>query len=119
MKYFGTIIEESLENPLCLEGLNIVKRELWSVPSAADYQPKTWTALCFENDDDRLVEVVDLLSWSLKPRWFIDLSGGDKKYVIFRDRVFAYAKGDDATKGQAIRFGRSQGIPDDQLDWPE
>jgi len=43
----------------------------------------------------------------------------DETFVVFADRIFRYRRGDPAGRAAAERHGRSVGVPEAQLDWPE
>jgi hypothetical protein len=49
----------------------------------------------------------------------VDGETKDAKFVVFPGRFFRYIPGDTLTKDAARTYGRSIGIPDSQLDWPD
>ncbi len=118
MKYAGIVLAESLESEACLARLNVVRRESWDIADPAPYQPKTWTAVFFENDDD-MDGVARAISACLKPAWYADLGNAARKVIVYRDRVFSYVPGDAAGRAEAMEHGRLAGIPERQLDWKE
>jgi hypothetical protein len=115
----GLIIEESLTDKDALIAVEITKTESWQANNAAAYQPHTWTALSFSVDDEKADQATETLKNALKRGWYVNASTGLHVYVIFPDRIFKYVKGDKAVRKNAKEYGRSQGIPESQLDWSE
>ncbi len=116
-KFTGLLLKESLEDDSFLDMIEITEKQVWNIDNAANYQPKVWTAIYFKGEEDRTDEISEKLSHSLKPRWYANISVGNKEYVIFHKKIFKYNKGDKETKERAINYGKSLGIPDHQLDW--
>ncbi|CAG0926414.1 hypothetical protein TFLX_00067 [Thermoflexales bacterium] len=114
----GLLLLESLTQLEVLQRLRITRTETWNVAHAAEYQPKVWTAISFEVDDDQADALAEELSRTLKsPGWYIDARLNDKVYVIFPQRVFKYCKGDRAGQLEAQAYARAIGIPASQIDW--
>ena len=84
-------------------------------------QPRRWTFIGFEMDDDRAPAVADALAQALDGDggWYCNFSTADEAWVVFRGRVFRYAIGDAQGRAAAQAFGRSLGVPEPQLDWGE
>jgi len=118
--FTALLLKESLEEEGVLDVIQITKTETWDVDSAADFQPKIWTAIYFEGDESQADVIAEKLSQALKPRgWYINISTKNDAYVIFPNKVFKYAQGDKQKRAEAIRHGQSLGIADSQLDWGE
>ncbi len=118
--YKGVLLKESLEDVSILDGLNITKTETWAVSNNAQIQPPQWAAIYFEAQEPTVQETAQKLSHALKPKgWYTTLLSDKDIFVIFPNRVFHYQKGDQAARAEAIAFGQTIGIPDDQLDWKE
>ena len=103
----GTIIENSLANKEILKTLQIDKT----------WQDGTWILHSVRIDESRIME----LSKSLNNEpWYIHLweQGKDKVTVIFRDKIFTLSFSDKATWAEAGNYGKSLGIPIEQLDFP-
>lgn len=98
--------------------VNIVKQEVWHPLNTAEFQPKTWTALFFENNDENIGETVRALSRCIKATWYVDISAGRTKYIVFKDRVFRCDAGKSGKK-EAKEYGLAIGIPASQLDWSD
>jgi hypothetical protein len=118
----GALITESLKTNTTLEDLNIVVRKLVrSQPkNTTTGQPKTWTVLYFEAEDSATEALAAALSGAIdQPSWYADFATEDETFVVFSGRVFRYSRGDENGRDEAADFGRSLGVPESQLDWPE
>ncbi len=49
--------------------------------------------------------------------WYSHFRAGERVFVIFANRVFAYAEADAAAREEIEAYGRSVGVPEEQLDW--
>ena len=117
-KFTGLLLAESLDDQSIFSLVRITREETWDVGDrAADFQPRTWTAIYFKGDEFRVELVAEALSHTLKDRWYANMSAGDTEFVVFRGRVFEHEKGDRVGAASAVEYGRSQGIPEHQLDW--
>lgn len=112
----GTILKESLSDELVLDLVDMVHVEMWRVENRADFQPMYWTAISFESESPLFL---DRLSKGLKEKWYVDLTDGEDKILVFKDRIIRYALGDASGREQAASYCREIGIPESQIDWPE
>ncbi|MCH7732723.1 MAG: hypothetical protein IIB44_09440 [Candidatus Marinimicrobia bacterium] len=117
--FTGLLLKESLKDESILEIIQITKTETWDVDNAADFQPKTWTAIYFEGDESQVAVITEKLSQALKPCWYANVSTENDEYVVFPNKVFTYTKGDKQKITEAVKYGQSLGIPNHQLDWFE
>jgi hypothetical protein len=115
----GLLLRESLKEERVLGLMRVTKTEVWDVENAVDWQPKRWTAISFEGDDDRADEVAEAMSRAMKPAWYANFSTGTHVYVVFEDRFFKYVKGDGAARAEAQAYALSVGVPESQVDWGE
>jgi hypothetical protein len=109
-----------MEHPL--DGRNLHLRKI-SRADAGDVnagQPRTWTFLEFEVDDDHVAGVADALSRSMEVSggWYCDFRTNEETFVVFADRIFRYPRGEEGGRAEAEAYGRSVGVPEAQLDWP-
>jgi hypothetical protein len=118
--FTGLIIKESLSSDTVFHtpGLKIVRSESWDVSGRiAAFQPATWNAIYIEGPEEKLDETAGILAQTMLPKWYANLSDSETEHVIFRGKIFRHRKGDKADAAEAIRYGRSLGIPEPQLDW--
>jgi hypothetical protein len=115
--FTGLLLEESLADESVLATLRVTKTEVWEVSNAVDWQPKQWTAISFEGDDEQANAVADALSQALKPAWYANCSTETHMFVVFIGRVFKYVRGDELARAEAQRYAVSVGVPESQVDW--
>ena len=116
--YRGVLIRESLAATSVLDIVNVVSTETVDIASPAAGQPATWTIVTFEIDDDRAAQCAQIIADELSPGpWYVDFNDGERSYVVFSGRVFAYERGDEVTLREARTYAREQGIPEGQIDW--
>ena len=104
--YTGIIVEESLDDMMLVNMFNVVGVKIGSTNKWHCYTVKM-----------SVVEL-DKLRSHLKPRWFFHCWKDKDMVVMFKDETFAVSKTDRKTWKPAIDYGRSLGIPSEQLDFP-
>jgi hypothetical protein len=118
----GTLISESLRVGSVIEGVALTVRKISraDVGDVDSGQPLTWTFMEFEADVDDAERLAEALSGALETAggWYCDFRTEEETFVVFADRVFRYARGDDQGRAKAEEHARSVGVPDAQLDWP-
>ncbi len=118
--YSGLIIKESMVNSDIFkdDDLKITKTESWILGErAADFQPKTWTAIFIEGEEEKISAITKKISKSILPKWYANVSNNTTEYLIFNKKIFSYKKGNKEKAKEAISYGKSIGIPEHQLDW--
>ena len=120
MNFFGTIIEESLDNKSILKRVKILSTKIEIVVE----KHKTpwlgkWTLHKVEIPDSQAETVANELSLSLEKAhaWYADFKNKKIHYIIFLNKIF---KIDRKSQGQytlAKEYGISLGIPDYQVDF--
>jgi hypothetical protein len=103
--YKGVVIKESLKNPGILTGLKVFKTETTESPH--------WHILWVEADEGGLEAVKN----NIGDKWYAHFASSNTGLVIFKDRIFEMDTGDRKTWEAAIDYGKSIGIPDEQLDF--
>jgi hypothetical protein len=123
MSVSGILIAESLLKSGPLEGVTLQVRKVsrGDVGDVSAGQPLTWTFIEFTVEDQVLADLVAALSRSLDPAggWYCDFRTAEENFVVFAGQVFRYVRGDVHGRAEAETYGRSVGVPEAQLDWPE
>lgn len=116
----GLLIKESLRDRAVLDRLTITKEESWDIENPAEGQSPVWHVAWFEILDDQIDAMTKNLSASLADgKWFLEISNDEQMIVVFPGKIFSYQKGDAAARQEAVGYGRTLGIPVQQLDWKE
>ncbi len=118
--YTGLIIKESMEKSDIFDDndLKISKTESWELGErVANFQPKTWTAIFIEGEEEKIDAIAKKISKSILPKWYANISNSTTEYVIFHEKIFKHKKGNKKDAKEAISYGKSVGIPEHQLDW--
>jgi len=117
----GVIIEESLAQKDVLQKLSILQTQVAAV-TERHQTPwiQQWTLHTVTIPASQVLEIADELSKSLDPEhaWYADFNNGEGYFVIFRNAIFTWRKGDQDAVERAKGYGRQLGIPDYQLDFP-
>ena len=116
--YEGVLIKESIADDSIIDYLNIHKIELWNT----DGKPKYWTVLfftCDRRDFPEQISKVMLSDPDTNENWFVDFKEGNKKYIVFKDKILKYQIGNQAEKEYVCNECRKLGISDKQMNWSE
>ncbi len=121
--YYGILLGESIRPGMALDGIPLTVTRV-SRAAAGDVkagQPELWTFIEFRVGADRAAELAGALSRVLSRDggWYCDFHSGDEVFVVFHGQVFRYRRGDRCGRARAEEHGRSMGVPEAQLDWPE
>jgi hypothetical protein len=117
----GALVAESIRPGASLDDLRLIVRQITrhAREDTTPDQPPVWTDIVFEVDEKdagdlarKLADVLDV------PGWYADMRSDTETVVVYRGKIFRYPRGDAAGREKAVEHGRSQGVPDDQLDWP-
>lgn len=105
--YKGTIIENSLSNKGILGKVIIEKR----------YTSGDWVLYNVYLNENMIPELSESLDAG---PWYIHLwkQGSGEVNVIFKNKIFKIQYSDKSTWINAIEYGKSIGIPEEQLDFP-
>lgn len=115
----GTLIAESIRIGAEIDGVRLATgniRRLLSGDVTAG-QPEVWTLIEFEFEADE--DAADALAKALEPQggWCTDFRTPAETFVVYSDRIFRYP-GATRPRAKAAAYGRSEGVPEEQLDWP-
>ena len=123
MTISGTLIAESMRVGASVANLpmRVVKISREDAGDVSVGQPSAWTFLAFKMPDEHADALATALGDALSETggWYCDFRSADETFVVFAGRVFRYRRGDAAARAGAEEFGRSVGVPEAQLDWPE
>jgi len=118
----GTLIAESIRAGAELGGVRLVTREIRRSPQGAvpAGQPEVWTLIEFEAEEPDAAILADALAKVLDAEhgWYADFRTRDETFVVYSGRVFRYPRGDSGGRAEAMAYGRSVGVPENELDWP-
>lgn len=114
--YEGVLIKESIESEDILDCLEINKVELWKTGG----KPKYWTVLFFISNERSFPEKLSkVMKEEEDGNWFCDFKAGNRKYIVFKERVLQYEIGNAEQKAAVCDACRKLGIPDEQMQWEE
>lgn len=106
--YRGTIVENSLRDKKVLDELKIIKK----------YQDEDWTLHDVIVSGEKIGKIGENLA---DGPWYMDFwkEEGDEGTVVFKDKSFQIKSSDKSTWTEAIEYGKSKGIPEEQLDFKD
>lgn len=108
--YKGTIVEESLEDNRIINGLEITKFKI----SEDDDPTERWHLYTVKVSK----EEIEKLSKYLKVgKWYMHFWREREVLAVFKDKVFEFNYDDKSTWQEAVSYGLSLGIPQEQLDF--
>ncbi|MCX4902893.1 hypothetical protein [Streptomyces sp. NBC_00878] len=119
----GVLIAESLRVGAQLTGipLRITRLTRVEMTNRGEEQPRLWTLLDFAAEELEAQRLADQLASCLSSTggWYADFHTSHDTFVIFADKVFRYPRGEAEGRREARDYGRSVGVPEQQLDWRE
>jgi len=117
----GVLIAESLRAGAQLTGipLQITKLTRVEMTNPGEDQPRLWTLLDFAAEETEAQQLADQLASCLSSTggWYSDFHTSNDTFVIFANKVIRYPRGQAEGRRAAQDYGRSVGIPEQQLDW--
>lgn len=121
--FTGTLLGESIRPGAVLDAVPLAVTKVYR-EAAGDVeagQPELWTFIEFTVAAEHAAELAESLSRVLieEGGWYCDFRSRDEVCVVFFGRIFRYRRGDRAERAKAEQHGRSMGIPESNLDWPE
>ena len=123
ISYSGALLAESLRPNAVLDGIPLAVTKIYraALGDAGAGQPELWTVFEFQVPADRASELAEALSRLLLADggWYCDFRSAEEVFVVFSGRIFRYPRGDHAGRAKAEEYGRSVGVPEAQLDWPD
>lgn len=109
-KYKGTIVQESLVDDSILNDLEIVKFKVTDDENPSD-RWHLFTILAAP-------EQIKKLSSNLKSeKWYAHFWNGNDVIAVFPNKIFNFKHSDKSTWKETVEYGKSLGIPVEQLDF--
>lgn len=108
--FIGTIVEESLDDNRILNDIEIIRFRITKEDNPAE-RWHLYKVRVSREDIEKLSKYIK------SGKWYMDFWEGTDVIVIFKDEIFEFNYSDKATWNDALEYGRSQGIPEDQLDF--
>lgn len=109
-KYKGTIVMESLIDDRQLNDWEIVKFCVSRDENPVD----RWHLFTVLMSRKEIVKLAD----NLKPAWYAHFYLGDEVVAVFAGKLFEFKHSDHSTWIEAVEYGKSLGIAEEQLDFP-
>lgn len=103
----GTIVENSLQDKSILDEVEIVQS--WNSSGG-------WKLHDIRVEENKALKFGKYL---IVGPWYVHFwePGQDKVLVVFRNKIFEILHSDKSTWTDAIQYGKSLGIPEEQLDF--
>lgn len=108
-KFKGCIVEESLEDNRILNNIKIIKVRITREEDASE-RWHIYNSILTEKDIKKVHKY-------LKDGWYMHFWKGNKIVVLFKRRKFVLNLKNKEGWKEAINYGRSLGIPKEQLDF--
>jgi hypothetical protein len=108
-KYRGAIIKESLQDAKILDNIEVIDIKVTDDENPAD-QWSIYTVLIKKEEIDQLIG-------QIKVGWYMHFWQDRSVIVVFKDKKFEFNFDDQDTWGPVVKYGLSQGIPKEQLDF--
>ena len=101
----GAIVAESLRLGAVVEDVPLVIRKLERVEAGLEEQPRQWTLVWFEADDDDAGRLTEALADALNALggWYADFHSDTDVTVVFSGRIFRYRQGDNSEHARVKR----------------
>lgn len=118
----GTLIAESIRIGAELDGVRFVVRKIRRAAQGEGPAGRAdvWTLIEFEAEEQDGGALADALAGAMEERdgWYADFRTPEETFVVYSGKVFRYRRGDSAGRAEAEAYGRSKGVPENELDWP-
>lgn len=114
--YKGSIISESLKEPSFINKLKVYRVKIGEEDEEIPRENRIgrWHLYWVEVSEDEIKEI----SKELKEGWYAHFWQNKKVIVIFKDKRFKIDFDNKETWKEVLEYGKSLGIPEEQLDFP-
>ncbi len=115
-KWKGIIISEGLEEPSVINEFDVYKARISKGDELIDDRGNKgrWHLYWVRATDKQ----VGTLTSRIRTGWYAHFWKARRLSVVFRDKKFALQAGEKSTWKEAVEYGKSVGIPEEQLDFP-
>ncbi len=108
--YKGTIVEESLSDNRILNDIKILNFRI-----SKDENPNDrWHLYTVNVSKD---DIKKLSTYIGAGKWYMHFWKDNDVVAVFKDKIFEFKHNNKSTWADAIAYGKSIGIPDEQLDF--
>lgn len=107
----GVVLEESLDNKSLLGLAKIVGTDI----DKLEEEDRVMTFHKIEVSDSKRDQFIEEAKRSIKPGFYIHLCKEGRMYVVFKDRIFKFRKGQQDLLEKAREYGKSAGIIPEQM----
>ena len=109
MKLKGTIVLESLNDDRILNEVEVSHFRV----TKEETSDERWHMFTVRADEGTVAR----LAGFLKPGWYAHFWNGDDVVAVFQGQTFNFKYSDRSTWKEAVEYGKSLGIPEEQLDF--
>ena len=110
INYKGTIVEESLEDNRILNDIDIIDFRISKEENPVD----RWHLYTVKVTKD---DIQKFSRYIRSGKWYMHFWNGNDVVAVFKDKVFEFKHDQKETWKDACDYGRSLGIPEEQLDF--
>ena len=112
----GAVITEGLSDPMVINKLSVYKAEITKDNMPIDYEGNVGRWHIYQVRCSR--EEIDVLQPYVLRGWYAHFWHADKIIVAYNDKQFELVRNDRSTWKEAIKHGKTQRIPENELDFP-
>ncbi len=106
--YTGILIEESLNNKEIIKDLTVTNLKVTDDENPSD----RWHIYTVSVTRDEIKKIQQNMA---EGKWYTHFIAGDEIIVVYKDKMFEYKMTDKVEHEKAVEYGRSIGIPEEQL----
>lgn len=102
--WYGWFIEQSMDDQAIFGKYKTVKMKS---------EEESWKEHVVEIPSEEINDVINWLKKFLKLGWYSHMVNGNEIVVVYKDKAFCLTQGQDFA--EVAKYGKSLGIPDEQL----
>ena len=112
----GCVISEGLSDPSIINNYRVVGASITDDDKAIDYEGNKGRWHIYWIKCGR--EAIEEFQPYVVEGWYAHFWNEDRLIIVYNDRVFEASQSDRLSWSEAIEYGKMQGIPEDELDFP-